>query len=158
MENGELYIVMELAELGDLARLINRARDRDQPLGERTIWKLFYQVRCSCVCVCACVCVCVRACVATSSFISLRSHALLLYEWANKGFETRPLNFSSFLVVSRRFSSSRLTVTRFPVNGETPPSPSRLRRGYSTCTTRESCTVTSSRQTSLWEARYEAGR
>lgn len=44
VENGELYIVMELAELGDLARLINRARDRDQPLGERTIWKLFYQI------------------------------------------------------------------------------------------------------------------
>eukprot|EP00300_Choanocystis_sp_HF-7_P027083 c32147_g1_i1.p1 GENE.c32147_g1_i1~~c32147_g1_i1.p1 ORF type:complete len:308 (-),score=60.39 c32147_g1_i1:66-950(-) len=43
--DGErLYIVMELAEIGDLAKLIRKAASRSKPLVEKTIWKLFFQI------------------------------------------------------------------------------------------------------------------
>ena len=44
-EDGEyLFIVMEIAQIGDLAKLIKKARSRGKPLVERTIWKLFFQI------------------------------------------------------------------------------------------------------------------
>ena len=44
-DDGEyLFIVMELAQIGDLAKLIKKARSRRKPLVERTIWKLFFQI------------------------------------------------------------------------------------------------------------------
>lgn len=39
-----LFIVMELAEIGDLAKLIRKAATRNKPLVEKTVWKLFFQI------------------------------------------------------------------------------------------------------------------
>jgi len=44
LDENILYIVMELAEIGDLARVIRKAREKSHPIAEKTIWKLFFQV------------------------------------------------------------------------------------------------------------------
>ncbi|KNC47014.1 NEK/NEK6 protein kinase [Thecamonas trahens ATCC 50062] len=41
---NNLYIVMEYAQCGDLRRIIEKARARNTPLAERTIWKVYFQI------------------------------------------------------------------------------------------------------------------
>ena len=44
MERNELTVVMELADYGDLARLIRTASKANEPLGEAAAWRHFAQI------------------------------------------------------------------------------------------------------------------
>jgi len=44
VENNELYIIMELAELGDLSRVLNIHAKNNKPLEEAVIWNIFVQI------------------------------------------------------------------------------------------------------------------
>lgn len=44
IENNELYIILELADAGDLSRLIQYFRKENRLISEKTIWKYFVQI------------------------------------------------------------------------------------------------------------------
>eukprot|EP00736_Rhodelphis_marinus_P011407 Rmarinus@m.1719 len=44
IESNELIIVFEVAERGDLGRMIQEAKSRGAPFGEPTVWRYFYQL------------------------------------------------------------------------------------------------------------------
>ena len=47
IENNDLYIVLELADAGDLSRLIHYFRKESKLIPEKTIWKYFVQICCA---------------------------------------------------------------------------------------------------------------
>ncbi|KAG9511292.1 Serine/threonine-protein kinase Nek7, partial [Fragariocoptes setiger] len=47
IDNNDLFIVLELAEAGDLSKLIKGFRQNERHVPERTIWKYFRQLACA---------------------------------------------------------------------------------------------------------------